>query len=158
MALKVDIRRYKPEDQEESRELIKFSVKTIEGYSTEKISHLKKVLPDMVTDFASDDEFKFYVAEANDEIRGLAGIETRTGTIGGIFVHPEYKEEGIGTRLMNRLEQEAQKADVDEMEVSASISAKKFYEKNGFRVIKRDADHKIEGRKIAVYKMRKGLK
>jgi|APHM01.1.fsa_nt_gi N-acetylglutamate synthase and related acetyltransferases len=157
MALDADIRRYEPQDQEESREIIRSSVKTIEGYSVEKISHLKKVLPDMVTAFASDEGFRFYVAEANNEITGLAGLETGTGTIGGIFVRPEYKQRGIGTLLINRLEKEAREADVDEMKVSASISAKKFYEKNGFRVTEKDTDHEIENKTVAVYKMKKDL-
>lgn len=157
MALDVEIRRYELGDEKECREIIRSSVKTIEEYGSEKISHLRKVLPDMVTGFASGDDFTFYVAETDDGVIGFAGFEVDTGTIGGIFVNPDRMDEGVGSRLMDRIEQEASEAGTEELKASASISAREFYEKNGFTVIEKDTDHEIEGEQIAVYRMKKEL-
>ncbi|MFB6115494.1 MAG: GNAT family N-acetyltransferase [Candidatus Nanohalobium sp.] len=150
-----EIREYASEDFEECREIIEKATSSIDTkYSSEELEHLEQAVPDMVAELAEKDEFKFYVAE-NETITGVAGFHPK-GKIAGIFIHPDHQREGIGRKLMQKIDNEAEKEGVEELEVSASITAKEFYEKFGFKTIE-ETESEIEGKYIPIYKMKKKL-
>jgi putative acetyltransferase len=153
---KLKIREYSSEDFEECREVIEKSTSSIENeYSSEDLEHLEEVIPDMVTGFAEKDDFKFYVAKKENELVGVAGFHPK-GEIAGIFIHPDHQREGIGRKLMQKIDKKAEKEGVEEIEVSASLTAKEFYEKLGFEMIE-ETESEMEGKNIPIYKMKKKL-
>lgn len=103
-------------------------------YSREELEHLEQVIPDMVAGFAEKDDFEFYVAEKETKLVGVAGFHLK-GEIASIFIHPDHQREGIGRKLMQKIDREAEKEGVEELEVPASLTARKFYEKLGFQMI-----------------------
>ena len=42
-----------------------------------------------------------WVAEESGEIVGLAIVNSRTGNIWGLFVHPDYEKRGLGRRMLD---------------------------------------------------------
>ncbi len=91
------------------------------------------------------------VATLNNEIIGLAKAEIETASnfplfvqrrwmlIGTIIVDEEHRGKGIGQMLLDHLKDWALQNEVFEVELTVyafNESAKRFYEKNGFTVIK----------------------
>lgn len=75
-----------------------------------------------------------YLAWLDGEVVGFADMTT-TGYLDRLFVSADHQGEGIATRLLVALEQ-AIPADLYTTE--ASITARPFFESQGFRVMKRN--------------------
>lgn len=76
------------------------------------------------------------VAVEEDVIVGFGDID-KTGYLDRLYVHKDYQSRGIATAICNRLEQFAQR----EVVTHASVTAKPFFEKRGYQVIK---EQKVE--------------
>ena len=64
-------------------------------------------------------------------IVGFGDID-KTGYLDRLFVHADYQGKGIATGICNQLEQTIQ----GNITTHSSITAKPFFEKRGYRVIK----------------------
>ncbi len=71
------------------------------------------------------------VAIENEVIVGFGDID-KTGYLDRLFVHADYQGKGIATGICNQLEQTIQ----GNITTHSSITAKPFFEKRGYRVIK----------------------
>ena len=82
-----------------------------------------------------EDEHKYLVAKEDSKIVGYIGIEKILDEehIINMAIHPDYRGQGIGKRLMQHVLNDE---DVFYLEVRVSNdSAKKIYERYGFKVI-----------------------
>ena len=84
------------------------------------------------------------VAEVDGTVVGLVAYETRandhTGEVVFLAVHPDYQNQGIGTRLNGRAPQEMKDAGVKLAEVSTGgdvshAPARRSYEKAGYAAL-----------------------
>ena len=73
-----------------------------------------------------------------------------------IYVHKNYLRKGVGSRLLEVAEDSLKKQGCKKINIESTITAKKFYEKNGYKVIKK-AIHKTGDIKATIYKMSKKL-
>lgn len=73
------------------------------------------------------------VAVENEKVLGYGNIDKR-GYLDHLYVHKDYQGKQIATKLCDKLEQYCK--DVKSLTVHASISAKPFFEKRGYKVIK----------------------
>lgn len=96
----------------------------------------------------------FVVAE-NDVPLGFAELEEK-GHINCFFVHHEHGGRGIGSMLLNACEQEAKRMGYTRMFAEVSITAKPFFIKKGFRVVKPILCD-IQGLNMKYYDMEKEL-
>lgn len=92
----------------------------------------------------------YYVAQRNNQIVGAGGInfeENRSiAKISWDFIHPEYQQAGIGTRLLaHRLAVLQTMDDVKRIFVRTSQLAYPFYQKNGFVLLETVKDYWAEG-------------
>jgi GNAT superfamily N-acetyltransferase len=94
----------------------------------------------IVANFAADKvaermrERHTFVCQKGGRIVGtiaLGGDRLRT-----LFVAPELQGDGIGARLVAHLEEYALKQGVSELALSSSLTARRFYERLGYRVIR----------------------
>lgn len=88
------------------------------------------------------------VAEINEEIVGFGSI-TNSGYLDLLFVHKDYQGCGIATALCNELEK-----GFSIIVTYASITAKPFFEKRGYKVIKEQEVERF-GVKLKNYKMQR---
>lgn len=72
------------------------------------------------------------VAVENNEIIGFGDIDY-SGYLDRLYVHCNYQRRGIATAICNQLEKSI---DTNVITTQASINAKPFFEKRGYRVIK----------------------
>lgn len=78
-----------------------------------------------------------YVFEWDDKIVGVGAITSYWGSITEsilltIFVLPEYHGNGIGTMIIQTLEQDELYSRAERIEIPASITAAEFYRKFGY--------------------------
>lgn len=95
-------------------------------YWESNYEYVKKLLPNS----------EIYVYIENDKIEGFIGINE--DYIEGIFVNSNYQNKGIGTALLNKAKEEKEELTLNVYEKNRK--AIKFYEKNGFKIVKEAVD------------------
>jgi len=129
----MEIRAYRSSDGEALAELF---------YKTVHIANTKDYSQEQLTVWTAsaadrdkwEETFKeHYVLVAVDKntIVGFGDI-TRSGYLDRLYVHPSYQRKGIATALCDRLEQAVR----GKVITHASITAKPFFEKRGYEMIK----------------------
>ena len=93
-----------------------------------------------------------YVAVENDMIIGFGDID-KTGYLDRLYVHKNFQGRGVATAICNCLENEIRTSSIT---VHASITAKPFFEKRGYRTI-RHQEVKRQGVLLRNYIMIKNL-
>lgn len=74
----------------------------------------------------------FSVVAVDDEIIVGFGDIDKTGYLDHLFVHTSYQRKGIASAICNQLEQAVQ----GDIATHASITAKPFFEKRGYKIVK----------------------
>lgn len=74
------------------------------------------------------------IAEQGDTIAGFGELasDDRTGTIDRFYVHKDFQGKGVGTALYDRLEREARARGLQRLDVDASLTARRFFARQGF--------------------------
>lgn len=96
-----------------------------------------------------------YVAEEEGKVIGFAELE-KTGHIGCFYCHADYQSRGVGTRLLNQIQLTAKNLGIQKLFTEASITARPFFERMGFRVITRQEVER-RGMKFINYVMEKDI-
>lgn len=76
-----------------------------------------------------------FVAVEDELIVGFGDID-RTGYLDRLYVHKDYQNKGIATEICDKLECIL---NVDKIITHASITARPFFEKRGYKVIKKQS-------------------
>lgn len=77
--------------------------------------------------------FHCLAAVNRDRICGYGSIEIAKSQLTSLFVHPEWAGTGVGTLLLKALEQRALTLGLKNLAIEASLNARNFYERNGYR-------------------------
>ena len=93
------------------------------------------------------------VAKEGNKIAGFGELSPEV-CIDMIYVHKDYLRQKIGKKLLECLIKKAKKANFTEVFTEASITAKPFFEKQGFKVIKKQVKT-FNGVDFVNYKMKK---
>lgn len=133
------IRRLEPADAEAVSALIARTLRTTNGqdYSLGYIENtIEKLTPGDILKRAGWTHF--YVACEEEKIVGCGAIGPYWGSMEEsslftIFVLPEYQGRGIGREIVQTLERDEYFLRAKRIEVPASITALKFYQKMGYR-------------------------
>lgn len=128
------IREYKCSDCKEVSELFYNTVHTINAkeYTKEQLDVWATNEIDLEKFNKSLIEHYSLVAIKNKIIIGFGDID-KTGYLDRLFVHKDYQNRGVATAICDRLEQKMLKGKVI---THSSITAKSFFEKRGYKVIK----------------------
>lgn len=129
----MEIREYQPLDCEILAELFYNTVHTVnvKDYTKEQLDVWATGIVDLEKWNQSFEENYSLVATDGEVIIGFGDIN-KAGYLDRLFVHSDYQRKGIATAICNQLEQAIQGTIV----TYASISARPFFEKRGYRVIK----------------------
>ena len=152
------IREFKSSDAEKIIEVVNEATYKInsQDYSSSQIEALEPHDPDSIVNFAKSDEIYYIVAVKEDDVIGAGNIDLDGGEIKGIFVHPKHIREGVGTSLMEKLEDMAIRAGKEELKATSTVTAKKFYESQGFEIIEEKVQT-INEIEFEVYDMKKQI-
>ena len=146
----MEIREYREEDQAEILSLFYETVHTVNAkdYKEKQLDawapqdndyeHLKAALRNNLPLIAIED----------GKITGFADID-ENGYLDHLFVHKDYQRRGIASALCSRIEEGFKR-----IETHASITARPFFEKRGYVVVKAQ-DVKIRGEILRNYVMEK---
>ena len=162
----MEIRPYKTEDIQEIAELFYQTVHTVNAadYTDEQLDAWADGNIDLA---AWDRSFQAHMtlvavvtpSEAEDkkvvqeQIAGFADMDS-TGYLDRLYVHRDFQRCGIASALCDRLEEAV---DAEQFTTHASITAKPFFEKRGYRVI-REQQVERKGILLTNYVMGKILK
>ncbi len=127
------IRKYQPKDCKEITELFYNTVHTVnkKDYTKEQLEVWAPVNADLEKWNKSLTEHYSLVAVEKGIITGFADID-ETGYLDRLYVHKDYQKKGVATALCDKLEARA----FEKIVTHASITAKPFFEKRGYNVIK----------------------
>lgn len=130
----VTVRRYEDGDGPAVRRLNQHALRE-EGTDPEDIPGTEDL--ETVRESYLETGGEFLVAEADGSIVGMGGLRV-DGSIGELFrmrVHPDYQHQGLGTRLLDGLEQAARERGVDELRAETArrqTAAISFYPACGY--------------------------
>ncbi|OTF10401.1 GNAT family N-acetyltransferase [Halorubrum sp. SD612] len=119
---------------------------------------------DDLGDDIDDDDAVFPVAAVDGDVVGFAesyvvGRRERVGEIDWLHVHPDHRESGIGSALLERVESALRDADVDRIEarvLADNEAGTAFYQREGYELAgERDVD--IGGEPFAEREYRKQI-
>lgn len=131
----MEIRNYQPEDCKKLTELFYDTVHTINAkdYTEEQLNAWATGKVDLEKWNQSLLEHDSLIAIEDDIIVGFADMDS-SGYLDRLYVHKDYQGKGIATALCDKLEAAIT---VSKYITHASITAKPFFEKRGYRVIKK---------------------
>ncbi|NES23229.1 MAG: GNAT family N-acetyltransferase [Symploca sp. SIO3E6] len=92
---------------------------------------------------SAEDEISF-VAEYEHEILGFASFLKQKSQISGIYVHPSFIRQGIGTKLLELVEKIAIDGGDKAIYVTSSLSTVTFYQANGYQLIRQSGFYSEE--------------
>lgn len=127
------IREYRPSDCKEMADLFYHTVHTINAkdYTNEQLNVWATGQVDLEK---WDQSFRAHyslVAVENEMIVGFGDIDS-TGYLDRLYVHADHQGKGIATAICDQLEGAVQ----GKVTTHASITARPFFEKRGYRVVK----------------------
>ena len=73
--------------------------------------------------------------DGQGKIIGFSSMNAE-GYLHSMFVHKDQQGKGVATLLLSEVEKIARKYDVHKINVEASITARPFFEKHGYKVVK----------------------
>ena len=149
----ITIRKYKPVDCAAMAKLFYDTVHTINArdYTKEQLNVWAKENVDLEIWNCSFLNNNTLIAEINGEIVGFADMDN-SGYLDRLYVHKYFQRRGIAAALLNKLERCARKSGISSFETYASITARPFFEKQGYTV---EAENRIirDGITLVNYKM-----
>ena len=127
------IRKYESSDCKEMAELFFNTVHSVnvKDYTKEQLDAWAPGQVDLEKWDQSFQEHFSIVAVENDIIVGFGDID-KTGYLDRLYVHKNYQGKGIATVICDQLESKVK----ENIITHASITAKPFFEKRGYKVVK----------------------
>ena len=126
-----------------------------QDYSASQIEAWSSSAKDKERWLAKIDEQYFLVTEEGGTITGFASI-TEKGYLDTMFVHKNHQRKGIAKALITALIDYGRKKQVPEITTEGSITARPFFEKYGFSVVKKQKVNR-KGVEIINFRMVKPL-
>lgn len=148
---RVEIRRYQQSDCKELAELFYNTVHAVNAndYTKEQLNVWATGQVDLDKWNKSLQEHYCIVVSEDEIIVGFGDID-KTGYLDRLYVHSNYQGKGVATVICNQLEQAVQ----GNVVTHASITAKPFFEKRGYRTVRKRQVER-QGIFLANYEMEK---
>ncbi|MEA5602639.1 GNAT family N-acetyltransferase [Nostoc sp. UHCC 0252] len=96
-----------------------------------------------------------YVAEEQGKIIGFGELEAN-GHIDRFYCHKDFQRKGVGKKILEQLESKAKTLGIEKLFTEASITAKPFFERQNFTVLKQQEVER-KGQKLTNFIMEKSI-
>lgn len=103
-------------------------------YTDEQLSHWARARDPAHYDF---DDGVHLVAERDGEAVGWGWVVPECCEVRAVYVHPDHAREGVGSRLLDRLEARARDDGCSALSLWSSLPARRFYAANGYDNVRR---------------------
>jgi len=124
-------------------------------YNPEQISAWASTAENIASLEKKINEQYFIVAENESGIvSGFASLDDKTGYLDVLYVHKDFQRMGVASLLLNSLLKKANQMNIKEITTDASLTARPFFEKNGFEVINKQTVE-IKGVSMINFKMKR---
>ncbi|WP_273852631.1 GNAT family N-acetyltransferase [Guptibacillus spartinae] len=155
------IRNYHHNDLNQIIELFLQTIQYVnrKDYSLIQIAAWTNSKPTLTRTSIWKEEFKrnfTYVAEREGDILGFIDL-TATGHLERLYIHHKFQRQGIATELLSKVEKTAKEHNIMKLSTEASITARPFFERHQFNVVK-DQTIVIDGVPMINFLMSKILK
>ena len=138
MVTNLDIRRLAAQDIPEMRKLFRATVLTVNSKD-----YTKEEVEDWASCGDSVEHWKELLAKNNyigaldgqGNIIGFSSMNT-DGYLHSMFVHKDWQGKGVATLLLSEVEKMAHRYGAHKISVEVSITARPFFEKRGYKVVK----------------------
>ncbi|WP_414619571.1 GNAT family N-acetyltransferase [Calothrix sp. CCY 0018] len=134
----IEIRLFDKQDAEQIAKLFHQTVREI-NINNYSIDQVKAWAPDDIyfRDWASVCSERFtYVADDNGTIAGFGELEF-DGDIDCFYCHKNYQRMGVGSKIYHAIEAKARELKIHRLYTEASITAKPFFLRMGFSIMKK---------------------
>ncbi|WP_338586604.1 GNAT family N-acetyltransferase [Clostridium baratii] len=153
----MNIRMYRSEDCKEIVELFYNTVHSVNAKDYNK-AQLDAWAPKDINISKWDKsllEHYSIVIEDNSIIIGFGDLDIN-GYFDRLYVHKDYQGAYVATRILNEIEKYAQENEIKVITTHSSITAKPFFEKQGYKVVKEQVVER-KGQKLKNFIMEKTL-
>jgi N-acetylglutamate synthase-like GNAT family acetyltransferase len=75
---------------------------------------------------------EFFVAEDDEVIVGFGVLNQNSAEVEAVYVSPKAGRQGIGLKVLQKLEQRARTLGLEELRLNASLNAVPFYKRAGY--------------------------
>jgi putative acetyltransferase len=150
------LRPYRPTDKRHLQQLFFDTVHTVNArdYTPEQLMVWAPVEPDRDL-WTSMETQHCFIVEHQKVIVGFTSL-SQEGWLNFLYVHKDFQGRGIASNLLKQLERLARKKGFECLKTEASITARGFFEKTGFRVLTENRKTK-NGQEIRNFTMEKSL-
>jgi putative acetyltransferase len=151
------VRRYAASDLDPLIDLFRASVRrvAIRDYSEDQVRAWAPDVVDREAWAARRASRPTWVVEIDGAIAGFSDLEP-DGHLDNMFVHPDHQGRGVASALLAAVEAEAARLGLGRLFTEASITARPFFERKGFTVI-RPQTVSVRGQDFVNYRMEKRL-
>lgn len=140
MVTNLGIRRLAAQDIPEMRKLFRATVLTVNSKD-----YTKEEVEDWASCGDSVEHWKEVLAKndyigALDGQGGIVGFSSMNaeGYLHSMFVHKDWQGKGVATLLLSEVEKIARRYGVHKISVEVSVTARPFFEKHGYKVVKEE--------------------
>ena len=151
------IRKALPEDAGQICKMHRLTIQNVNSndYPKNQITAWsKRSTPKWIRKIIENPDVYYYVATENKKIIGFCDFDKEK--LRGLYIHPKWIGKGVGKKLIKKAESLAMKKGIKEFKTVSTLTAFKFYEKMGFKKV-RKGKYRIGKTLIDVYYMKKKL-
>ena len=127
----------------------------LEAWSSSKIEERISVVRKNIKE-NPDHAFKL-LAEIDGVVVGLGEVVPVLSELRAVYVSPQVARRGVGSALLNRLEEIARENGATELWLDSSLNAEPFYRAHGYKSEGLDVHELRSGQKMDCIKMRKPI-
>ena len=151
----VIVRAYRPEDRDAVVDVIVRAIResAIRDYSPAQIEAWSG--GDRLEPWSDVRGRLIWVAVVHEVVVGLTDLEP-SGHLDRMYVHPEHEGRGIASALLTSLELVARRQGLTRLFTEASVTAKPFFERRGFKVMTAQVVY-FRGQQFTNFRMEKLL-
>lgn len=151
----MNIRHYRESDSEDHIEILNESIRGIASadYSEEEIEAWANNDPQ---DVKLEESRVRFIAQENGEVIGFSEYDEEMEELTGLYVKPGFTGQRVGKKLLEKAERHAKKSNIEKLSCTSTITAKKFYQRNGYEILE-ETTHEMNDQDLKVYIMEKEL-
>ncbi len=105
----------------------------------------------------ADDAMVVLVAQVRFAVVGFGMIVPGDEELRAVYVHPDFGRRGVGTAILEQLEESAVTRGVTRLQLQSSINAEAFYARHGYQVVNRTTHRLRSGHEMPCVTMTKAL-